>query len=65
MLQKYHKNTPTKEKTPEGIAYAMKVGAKEKTSKLNMKMIKLVEVANLAHTPNFFKRGKFCIYKMT
>jgi len=49
-----------KEKTPKGIAYAMKASAKEKTSKLNVKMMKLVTVSNPAHTPGFLQEVCSC-----
>jgi len=48
-----------KEKTLEGVAYAMKADTKKKTSKLNVKMMKLVVVANPAHMPDFLKEVCF------
>jgi len=58
-LRKYNKNTPEEEKTPEGLAYAMRVGTKEKTDKLNVKMMKLVAVANPSSYDKIFGRGRF------
>jgi hypothetical protein len=54
-LRKYNEMTPKQEKTPEGVAHAMRAGAKEKTGKLNVKMTKLVAVANPAHMPDFLE----------
>lgn len=63
-LRKYHENCPVKEKTPEGVAYAMKAGVKEKTGKLNVKMMKLVAVSNPAHTPGFLQEVCFIIRRV-
>jgi hypothetical protein len=41
-------------KNDVGIANAMRLGAKEKATKLCMKMIKLLRVANPSHGPKIF-----------
>ena len=46
--------TPEDERTPEQRVYAMKSGAQERTSKLNVKMSKLVAVANPNNQQGFF-----------
>jgi hypothetical protein len=58
-LRKYNENTPQQDKTPEGLAHAMRAGAKEKTNKLNMKMMKLVTVANPTRRPEFLEEVSF------
>jgi len=58
-LQKYNENTPEEGKTPEGLAHAMRAGVKEKTGKLNMKMMKLVAMANPALTARFLEEVGF------
>ncbi len=52
---KYNEVTPFEEKSDEGVANAMRVGAKEKNAKLYVKMIKLLTVANPAHGPGFLE----------
>jgi hypothetical protein len=52
-IRKYNETTPEKDKTPKGLVHAMRAGANEKTGKLNVKMMKLVTVANPAHKPEF------------
>ncbi len=54
-LQRYHETTLTEEKTMEGAAHAMRVGAKEKNMKLYVKMIKFLTVANPAHGVGFLE----------
>jgi len=51
--RKYNETTPEEGKTPKGLAHAMRARANEKTGKLNVKMMKLVTVANPAHKPEF------------
>jgi len=63
MLQKYNETSPKDEKRFKGATHAMKVGAKEKTVKLYVKMIKLLIVANLARH-GFFEEVKFHILKI-
>ncbi len=58
-LQKYNEMTLEQEKTTEGLAHAMRAGAKEKTGKLNVKMMKLVAIANPAHKPEFLQEVSF------
>lgn len=53
--RKYSETTPEKERSEVGIANAMRMGAKEKASKLYMKMMKLVAVANPANGPEFLE----------
>ena len=45
--------TPEDEKTPEQRVHAMRSGAHERTSKLNVKMSKLVAVANPSNNQGF------------
>ena len=45
-VQRYNEIALAKEKIPEELTHAMRAGAKEKTRKLNVKMTKLVIVAN-------------------
>jgi hypothetical protein len=52
-VRKYNEITPEEEKTPEELTHVMRAGAKEKTGKLNVKMTKLVTVANPALKPEF------------
>jgi len=53
--------TPFEEKSNEGVANAMRVGAREKVTKLIAKMGKLLAVANPVHGPGFLEevRMKF------
>jgi len=45
-VRKYHETTAANDKITEGVAHAMRAGAKEKNAKLYVKMIKLLVVAN-------------------
>jgi len=54
-LRKYNENMLEEGKTPKELAYAMRAGAKEKIGKLNVKMMKLVAVANPALTTGFLE----------
>jgi len=53
--RKYTKITPFEEKSNEGVANAMRVGAREKVAKLIAKMEKLLAVANPIHGPGFLE----------
>ena len=52
-MRKYHEDTPIDDKTVAGVADAMRLGAKEKSTKLYQKMHKLLTVANPALGPRF------------
>ena len=52
-VRRYNEVTPEKERTSEELTHAMRAGAKEKTGKLNVKMTKLVTLANPALKPEF------------
>jgi len=54
-VRKYHEVTPVHEKSDEQAANAMQAGARERTGKMNMKMMKLVTMANPIHRPEFLK----------
>ncbi len=54
-MRRYNEATPFEEKSHEGVANAMRIGAKEKNAKLYLKMIKLLTVANPAHGPGFLE----------
>ena len=54
-LRKYHEDTPIDEKSNAGVADAMRLGAKEKSTKLYQKMHKLLTVANPALGPGFLE----------
>jgi hypothetical protein len=58
-VRKYNEITPEQEKTPKELTHAMRAGAKEKTGKLNVKMTKLVTVANPALKPDFLAEVYF------
>ena len=58
-VRKYNEITPEDEKAPEELAHAMRAGANEKTNKLNVKMSKLVAVANPANKPGFLEEVHF------
>jgi len=47
---------PFEEKSNEGVANAMRVGAREKIAKLIVKIGKLLAVANPAHGPGFLEK---------
>jgi len=49
----YNEVTPFEEKSTEGVANAIRLGAKEKALKLISKMGKLLAMANLTHGPGF------------
>ena len=52
-VRRYNEVTPEDEKTPEQRVHAMRSGAHERTSKLNVKMSKLVAVANPSNNQGF------------
>ena len=52
-VRRYNEVTPEDEKTPEQGVHAMRSGAHERTSKLNVKMSKLVTVANPCNNQGF------------
>ena len=52
-VRRYNEVTPEDERTPEQHMHAMRSGAHERTSKLNVKMSKLVAVANPANSQGF------------
>jgi hypothetical protein len=49
----YRKETKLEDVTREGVAAAMKMGIKEKTTKLIVKLGKMTAVANPANGPEF------------
>jgi hypothetical protein len=51
----YREETKPDDVTREGIAAAMKLGIKERTSKLMVKLGKMTAVANPAHGPEFLE----------
>ena len=51
----YREETKPEDVTREGIAAAMKMGIKEKTTKLIVKLGKMTAVANPAHGPEFLQ----------
>lgn len=51
----YREETKPEDVTPEGVTAAMKLGIKEKTSKLVTKLGKMTAVANPAHGPEFLQ----------
>ena len=53
--RRYNEATPDDERRPKELVHAMRAGAKERTSKLNVKMSKLVAVANPANKPCFLE----------
>ena len=53
-VRRYSEMTPKDERTPEQRVHAMRSGAQERTSKLNVKMSKLVAVANPSNQQGFF-----------
>ncbi len=54
-MRRYNEVTLDEDKTNLGVANAMRAGAKEKTTKLYVKMVKLVTVANPGHGPGFLE----------
>ena len=52
-VRRYNEMTPEDERSPEQRVHAMRSGAHERTSKLNVKMSKLVAVANPANNEGF------------
>ena len=54
-MRKYHETTPADDKSVEGVAHAMRVGAKEKNAKLYVKMFKLLALANPNNGPTFLQ----------
>ena len=58
-VRKYHEDTPIDEKSDAGVADAMRLGAKEKATKLYQKMHKLLTVANPALGPGFLEEVSF------
>lgn len=54
-VRKYNEVTPPEERSTEGVANAMRSGAKERASKLISKMGKLLAVANPAHGPGLLE----------
>lgn len=63
-MRRYNDTTPEDEKRPEAAAHAMKVGAKERTAKLVVKMHKLLAVANPANGEPFLKEVRL-VLKLT
>ena len=53
VVRRYNEITLEDERTPEQRVHAMRSGAHERTSKLNVKMSKLVAVANPANQQGF------------
>jgi hypothetical protein len=51
----YREETKPEDVTQEGIAAAMKMGIKERTSKLIIKLGKMTPMANPAHGPEFLQ----------
>lgn len=58
-VRKYHEDTPIDEKSDVGVADAMRLGAKEKATKLYVKMHKLLTVANPALGLGFLEEVGF------
>jgi len=54
-VHKYHEVTSVEEKNAEEVTNVVRAGARERTGKLNMKMMKLVTVVNTVHRPEFLK----------
>lgn len=54
-VRKYEEGILVEDRSEAGVANSMRVGAKEKNSKLYVKMIKLLTVANPAHGPGFLE----------
>ena len=52
-VRRYNEVTPEDERTPEQRVHAMRSGAHERTTKLNVKMSKLVAVANPDNNQGF------------
>ena len=52
-VRRYNEVTLEDERTPEQRVHAMRSGAHERTSKLNVKMSKLVAIANPANNQGF------------
>jgi len=52
-VRKYNEVTPLEEKSDQGVANAMRVGAKERSMKLIAKMGKLLAVGNPIHGCGF------------
>jgi len=59
VVWRYHEITPINKKSEEHVAYAMRVGVKEKNVKLYVKMIKLLIVANPTHGHGFLEELSF------
>jgi len=62
-VRKYHEVTPTHEKNDEQVANTMRAGARERTSKLNMKMMKLVTLVDPIHRPEFLKEVNYIFFQ--
>ena len=64
-VRKYTDTTPESDRRPPEIAHAMRVGAKERTKTLMVKMGKLLAVAHPSNGPGFLEEvsslWKFCI----
>ncbi len=54
-VRKFNEVTPFEEKSDQGVANAMRVGAREKASKLIVKMGKLLAMANPIHGLGFLE----------
>lgn len=54
-VRKFNEVTPFEEKSDQGVANAMRVGAREKASKLIVKTGKLLVVANPTHGLGFLE----------
>jgi len=54
-VRKYNEVTPSKEKSDQGVANTKRLGAKERSMKLILKMKKLLALANPAHGAGFLE----------
>jgi len=62
-MQRYNEVTLFDMKNDRGVANAMRVGTKEKNTKLYVKIIKLVTLANLTHRFGFLEEVSFVYTK--
>jgi hypothetical protein len=58
-VRKYNKTTALEERTPEGVAKAMRAGAKAMAGKMYAKMGKLLAVASPLNGPKFLEEVHF------
>ena len=54
-VRRYNEMTPENERSPLQVAHAMRIGANEKLGRLNLKMSKLLAVANPANGQGFLQ----------